>query len=705
MYLLDFTTGESVLRDLVVALLTCLVATFAASRLRIPSVVGLLVAGVVIGPGGIGLISAGSNTETLANIGIVFLLFAIGLQFPVAELKGMKRAVFGGGGLQVLLTTLVLAFPLSLLGEWIGLTTGQAIFAGLLLSQSSTAVMMKVLEQRGESGSAAGRIAVAVSIFQDVSSIAVILFIPVMAGVGGSVLEIFGMVGKSVLAIVVVFVLARILLPKFFDAVVRTRSTEVFSFATIAVILGVAFFSGLLGLSLALGAFMAGIVVAESDVARQVLADIRLLRDNLMGLFFVSVGLLLRPQLLVEQGALLLGIAVAAVALKAAVMVSVGIGLGFGIRTSVTAGILVAQIGEFSFVLAQVAREYRLLPEGTYESFVAVAILSMVLMPGVLRFADPISTWLEKRRFLRRIRRNRIDRGLASLPSEYDSSQDDRPCVLVIGYGVTGRNIHRMLGDMPTREVIIETNPHTVRRERERGLRIFYGDACRPEVLLHAGIRSAVAVAVTVPDPAAAEAIVYQCRQLNPDAGIIVRTRFTREIEPLKALGATHVIPEEVETSLELGGRMMAMLGASAWAVAEQKHQIRRDQYHLLLDADPATPARSSVAPLSSLAGAEVAAIRLGEDAKGAGKTLKDLDLRASTGASVFAVVRGHEVIRGPGADFRFAIEDVVYLLGSHEEVEAAEHLIGCTPPVTKPSDDELLDLGARNTKRLHTAE
>lgn len=700
---------QAVVQSLVIALGVCLVTSFICSRIKVPSVVGLLVAGVAVGPGGIGLIQGGPATVALAEIGLVFLMFAIGLGLPVQDMKTMRRAVFGGGGLQVGLTTLALALPLALLGEEVvGLTVGQSIFAGLLLAQSSTAVMLNVMDRRGESNSPAAKVGLSVSIFQDVTSIPIILFIPVMAGQAAGVTDVAVIVGKSVLAIAVVFVLAKVLLPRFFDAVVRTRSQEVFSFATVAVIMGVAFFSGMLGLSLTLGAFLAGVVVAESDVARQVLADIRLIRDNLVGLFFVSVGLLLDPRVFVDHGPVIIGLALAAMLVKGAIMIAVGMGLGFGVRTSVGTGILNAQIGEFAFVLASVARKLEqdtglaLFPPGTYEPFVAVAILTMVLMPGCLRFWAPLSAWIERRSVFRAFRRSRLDRDLGALPGG-SARTSVNSHVVVIGYGLSGKNVVRMLKAVDIPVIVIEMNPHTVRAERAKGTMIFFGDASRPEVLSHAGVARAKAVVVTIPDAAAAEAAVQAARTCSPDAYIVVRTRYVREVPRLRALGANSVVPEEFETSLELASQSMEVMGASEWGIAQQKHIIREDQYRLLLEgmgADSGGAVKcSNLLPLSVLLSSDMAVVSLAPGSPGIGATLAGLDLRRTTGASVVGIARGSDTIRGPGGDLTLQENDVVYLFGSSDELDAARIALAGEGHEPMPSE------GRRTARKIKAAE
>jgi CPA2 family monovalent cation:H+ antiporter-2 len=431
-----------------------------------------------------------------------------------------------------------------------------------------------------------------------------------------------------------------------------------------------------------------------------------LIRDNLVGLFFVSVGLLLDPRVFVDHGFLIVGLALAAMLVKGTIMAAVGMGLGFGARASVGTGILNAQIGEFAFVLAQVARKLEkdtgmaIFPPGTYEPFVAVAILTMVLMPGSLKLWTPITAWIERRSAFRSFRRSRVDRDLGALPGGSARTAVSAH-VVVIGYGLSGKNVVRMLKAVDIPVIVIEMNPHTVRAEREKGTMIFYGDAARVEVLAHAGVARAKAVVVTIPDAAAAEAAVQAARKCSPDAYIVVRTRYVREVARLRQLGANSVVPEEFETSLELAAQSMEAMGASEWGIAQQKSIIREDQYQMLLEAqggDASAVKCSNLLPLSVLLTSDVAAVSVPKGSAGIGATLAEIDLRRKTGASVIGVSRGPETLRAPGGSFEIREGDVLYLFGSTDEIDAARIALAGAGHEPMPSE------ARRTARKMGTA-
>jgi CPA2 family monovalent cation:H+ antiporter-2 len=584
------TETPAMLRDVVIALAVALAVATVFSRFRLPPVVGFLAAGTLIGPAGLGLISEAESIEAMAEIGVVFLLFTIGLKFPLDEMIRQRGSVFGVGTLQTAATMTVGAAPLLLLPDS---TLRSVLFMGILLALSSTAVVLRVLESRGEAQGPQGRLAISVLIFHDLAAILFILILPVL-GAGGSaegggpgVGEVALSLLKLLVMVSVLFGASRFILPRVFRAVTSTRSAEIFSLATIVIIMGTAYVAGAVHVSVALGAFLAGMVVADSDFARQVLADVRPIRDTLSSLFFVSIGLLVTRAVWVQYWWLIPLLAAAAIIVKAAIAAGAGVLLGHGVRNSVVAGLMIAQIGEFSFVLAQGGRTASLLTAQHYEVFIAVSVLTMAATPFLIAAAPKIAHRLERITALRSMRHARVDRGLASLPEEATHGHGGggpsiSGHIIVVGYGVNGQNVVRVLREAKVPRIIVELNPHTVRRVRAEGELIFYGDASRQEVLEHAGVERCRAVAVALPDAASAEAVVCAVNKLNPAAQTIVRTRFVREVEPLLKLGATHVVPEEFETSLELATLALEAVGIGPEAVEKQVQSIRDDHYRPL---------------------------------------------------------------------------------------------------------------------------
>ncbi len=687
MFLLAGPGDVSVMQDAVIALAGALLAALICTKLGVPLIIGFMLAGVAIGPSLTGLISNQDSIALLAEIGVVFLLFTIGLKFTIRELLSMKRVVFGVGLLQFFVTG---AFASAL--AWIfapitGMNPTHIFIVGVLIPHSSTALIMKSLEQRGDSESGPAKMAVGVSLFQDLSSIVWIVLVKQFAidKPTSTPLAVIGEIGLSFLLVAALFVAARAVLPWFLRLVIGTRSLEVFSLASILVVIGTAYLCNIAGASLALGAFMAGIVITEADTTKQMLGEVRNIRDTLSSLFFVSIGLLLSVEVLAEHWLLIPSLAVAVLVLKFLIMAGVALALGFGVRLSVTSAVWLSQIGEFSFVIGLVALQAGLLPGESYPIFIAVVVLTMAVSPLLVPLGPWLAGVLEHSPALRSLRHNRVDAGLSSIQGGAGKLDGH---VVIVGYGVNGRNVARMLRVSGVPTVIIELNPHTVREVRASGETIFYGDASRPEVLRHAGVERAKAVVVALPDSSTTGGVVQLVRSINPSVSIVARTRMVRDVEEIAQLGANAVIPEELETSLELAGRALEAVGASAWGIAQQKAIVRRDQYRALSDGFASNggrvPPQEEMLPLGALAGADVALVTVHEGSALANKTLGEIHLRQRTGVSVIAVMRGSDLIRNPGADFVPLSGDLMYVFGSPAEVDNACDLLEAQESQTK---------------------
>lgn len=673
--------------DVVIAMVAAFVAALIAIRLKIPTVLGFLAAGVLIGPGVSGIVHHPQSVDLMAEIGIVFLLFTIGLKFSLKELVKLRRAVFGAGSLQVGLTTAAGAGLMMLLGY--GLM--QALFFGILLALSSTAVVIKLMEDKGVYPTPEGKASIGVLLFQDIAAILLIVLVPVLGASAGlkpgaeekSAGELVWEVSQAFLVIIGIFVAARLLLPRLFRVVVGTRSRELFSLATVVIVLATAAGAGAAGVSLALGAFIAGMVISESDFARQVFADILPIRDTLTGLFFVSIGMLVEPGIWTTDWDVILGLTAGGMIVKFALLTGIMLIFGYGGRISVIAGAWLCQVGEFSFVIARSGAVEGLMSARELSLLIAFAILSMALTPLVFTLGPRLfdrMTRRERMRFLRDTRTQRFN--MKKLNKERGQDAEDGH-VLIIGFGISGRNVARMLRHAAIPYTILEMNPRTVEVERERGERIFFGDASRSEILHMAGIRAAHVVVVALPDPATSEAVVKACHEMAPSARIAVRTRYLREVERLEALGADLVVPEEFETSLALAGGVMEALGATAWGIAQQQRAIRKEHYALLSDSEDAGAADTSCADQPELAlifHAGLASVSVPSDSPVCGTSLKSLNLRQKTGASVIAIGRGNELIRNPGGEEEVRPGDIVYLFGDQSEISRATSLLKPTP-------------------------
>ena len=646
------------LEELVIVLAASLLIIYLSHKVKLPSVVGFLLTGVLIGPGGLSLVKNTGTVNILAEIGVVMLLFTIGLEFEPARLKRIQRDFWAGGGLQVSLTTSATVVILVLLKVHLR----EALFYGFLVSLSSTAVVLKILADRGETDAPQGRISLGVLIFQDLAIVPMIALVPVLANVQkvslGAIVLRFGL---SALAIGTAFVLARFLMPRVLHLVVRTRIREVFLIATLFFCLGMALLTSLLGLSLALGAFLAGVVLAESEYSHQVVSEILPFKNVFNSLFFISVGMLLDVGAVWRFKFTVLALVVSVFLLKAIVVIlTVGI-LGYGSRIALVTGLALAQIGEFSFVLAGVGRANGLLPGDIFQAFIASSILTILATPFLIQAAPALAERGErvfpwKKRTIHK----------AAKPS-----CDLEGHVIVAGYGLSGRNLAHVLKEAGIPYVILELNPVTVREATAAGELIIFGDVSSRTILEEAGIRRAKGMVFAISDPLMTRRGVKAVRELNRDIFIIVRTRYASEIDELLALGAGDVIPEEFETSIEIFTRVLEKYHVPRNIIDAQVKVLRGECYGMLRGACSAIrPAAERIADLLAAGTAETYFI--GKGGWPVGKTLGGLDLRGRTGATVIAVVRGEESFTSPGAEFEVREQDTLVLVASHNDIDRA---------------------------------
>ncbi|MDQ3798233.1 MAG: cation:proton antiporter [Acidobacteriota bacterium] len=655
--------------DLLIILLVSVPVAFLCLRVKLPLLVGLMLTGIVIGPYGLGLIKELEAIEILAEIGVMLLLFTIGLEFSLRRLREMKRLVLLGGGLQVGLTIAATAGVAALFGR----ETNQAIFFGFLVALSSTAIVLKSYAERNEIDSPHGRAGVGILLFQDISIVLMMLMVPVLGGKdAASVGAIAKTLGGSLVALILIVVAAWLIVPRLLRQVVRLRSPEVLILTAVLVTLGMSWVTSHFGLSLALGAFIAGMVIADSDYSHQVAADILPFRDVFNSLFFVSIGLLLSLAALVENFTTVLLWIVLLIAGKALIVWSVVQLLGFPQRVAAMTALGLAQIGEFSFVLAKSGRSVDLLPDTDYQTFLAASIISMIATPFMIS-AAPRFGYLAQSIFKDRKPDELAENGEEDI--HLTSSGGLNNHVIIVGYGLNGRNLARVLRAVLVPYTILDLNADVVREAKEKGEKINFGDATRREILHHARIENANALVLAMSDPHAARHTVKQARLCNENIYIVVRTRYTSEITELLELGADEVIPEEFETSIEIFSRVLLRYGVDRFTIESQIEQIRRQGYEMLRSAS--LHPRIQMANLKNvLQEATTETIKLNEDSPVIEKNLGELNLRGQSGATLIAVVRNGETKISPGANYKLKAGDILVLFGKPEKIERAVKIL-----------------------------
>jgi len=651
------------LRQLIIVLAATISIVFVFQKLRLPTIVGFLLAGVIIGPNGLQLITSLSQVETLAEIGVVLLLFSIGLEFSFETIVSVQRRVIWAGLLQVGLTILLVLA----LTRFFGLSIEIGIFYGFLLSLSSTAIVLRIYNDRREINSIQGRLASGVLLFQDLCIVPMMLLLPVLGQSGkGSLVSIVWAVAKALFALVLIVWAARRFLPRLLHQVALLRNREIFILFVVLICLGTAWLASESGLSLALGALIAGLVISESELSHQIIADVLPLRDCFSGIFFISIGMLLNLDLLTRDFLTPLMNLLLIVGIKSLLIFAVFWWLYGSIRLAVLLGLSLAQVGEFSFILAKAGINYKLLTPANEQLFLAGSILSMIATPFLIQSVHGLAVGLEAM--------------LGASPESTSAGETAasenvaQGHVVVVGYGLNGQNLARVLKEVGIPYRVLEMDPDLVRCAKAAGEPIFFGDGTRPEILQQAGIRQARVVVIAISDPAATARVVSQARRLRPDLYIIVRTRYVAEIDHLYRLGANQVIPEEFETSVEIFARVLEEYHVPRNVISLQVDLIRKEHYSTLRGLRLQGKQLDELNQF--LVGTTTDIFSIVGASPVVGKSLEEVDLRSRCGATVIAVVRAGKSYHNLGADFALAAGDMLVLLGDHKALDDAAQIL-----------------------------
>jgi CPA2 family monovalent cation:H+ antiporter-2 len=648
------------LEELLIVLAVTISIVFLFQKLRVPAIVGFLLAGVVIGPGGLGLIKNVDQVETLADIGVVLLLFTIGIEFSLESFVAMQRRIIWAGFLQVFATiSLVLVIALSL-----GASTGVGVFYGFLVTMSSTAIVLRIFNDRGETNSIQGRLASGMLLFQDLCIVPMMLMVPFLAQSGeGSLLGVAWAIVKSLLALALIVWAARKLLPRLLHQVALARNREIFILFVVLVCLGTAWLSYVAGLSLALGALIAGLVISESELSHQVVADVLPLRDCFSGIFFISIGMLLNPEMLRQDWFTPLLEFGVMVSIKALVILVIFWRLYRSIRLGIILGLSLAQIGEFSFILAKAGIGHNLLSTVEEQTFLAASILSMIATPFLIQSSHGIAD-----RLTGQMNREDERRPAAERTTETGGIEGH---VIIVGYGLNGHNLARVLRESGIPYQVLELDPELVRAGKAAGEPIHFGDGTRTDILEQVGISRARVLVIAISDPTATARIVSQARRLRSDLSIIVRTRYVAEIERLYRLGANQVIPEEFETSVEIFARVLQEYHVPGNVIGLQVDLIRNEHYGTLRGLRLQGKQLDELSQF--LVGATTDIFSVLDDSPVVGRSLPEIALGKVT---VIAVVRDGKPFHNVGSDFVLQPGDLLVLLGDHKSLDDAAQMI-----------------------------
>ncbi len=646
---------------LIVFLLAAAVLTTALFRaLHLPAMLGYIALGVITGPSALGLAPDTLETRHLAEFGIVFMMFSIGLEFSLAKLRVMRFQVFGFGSLQVALTMLLGLAA----GIMLGLGWAAGIALGGALAMSSTAIVSKMLAERNELDQPHGKLVFGALLFQDLAVVPLLIFIPSLAS-GGDMVGALTTAGlKAAITLGLILVLGQRLLRPWFQIVARRKSAELFMLNVLFITLGLAYVTEQAGLSLALGAFVAGVLISETEFRYQVEGDIRPFRDVLMGLFFISVGMMLDVGIVADRwGDVLLALA-ALVAAKLALVAGLGWALRQPPATALRTGLGLAQAGEFGLVLLALSSQHGLVSAEAQQIALAAMLLSMMTAPFLIDYSQHIVQRVAGGEWLRRAQ----DVHAIAVKSFGVSRH-----VILCGYGRTGQSLARILESEGIPFIALDHDLARVKAAAAAGDNVVFGDSTRPEVMLAAGLHRARAVAVTYAHTPSALKILALAREMKPGLPVIVRTIDEADLDRLKEAGATEVVPEVLEGALMLGSQTLLMAGVPLASVLRRIRQMREQRYSTLrgfygglTDAESATPDEQE----------RLLPLRLEAGLPGTGKRLGELGLE-ELNVTVVAVRR--HGIRGsdPDPETRLEAGDVLILRGSPEALSAVETVLG----------------------------
>lgn len=641
--------------DLLILLTLALGSGLVFSRLRLSPIIGYLVSGVIAGPYGLHLIKNITQVEVIAEFGVILLLFTIGLEFSISRLLRLKRLLLVGGLAQMLLSVAVFIG----LGVLCGLQFKAAIPLAMALALSSTAIVLKLLSERGEIDTAHGRMSLGILLAQDLAVVFFLVGLPLLAGqdLTFSLWEI----GKVALLLGGLLVFSRYLLQPILLSILKARSQELFRLTILALILVTAWLTGEVGLSLELGAFLAGLALAESPYAHQALSDILPFRDTFLAIFFVSIGMLVNLDLVTDQWPMVLGVTLTVALIKFAAAVLATTLCRYPLRIALLSGMLLFQAGEFSFVFLKAATNLHLIPENAYQMVLAVIALTMIATPLIAGRAE---SWAA---------------ALATLfgkptgemhPELQERTANLTGHVLIAGYGLSGRNVGRILRRFDIPHLYVELNGDNVAKGRRDGEFIVYGDIASAEVLHELGIERARALVLAINDTAALARTISIARQISAEIYILARTRYVAELDHLCKLGADEVIPDEFEASLQLGANLMRSFSLSEGRILHVLADMRQQHYASMLRAE--TPNHG----LSVLEGGRLDYQAVPGDSPCLGSSLAEIDLRNRTGVTVVGVIRQERTIYSPAGSFRIEQGDTLMLLGSSEDVLKAGELL-----------------------------
>jgi CPA2 family monovalent cation:H+ antiporter-2 len=650
-----------VLKNIVIIFALSTLVNFLFTKIKVPTILGYLLTGVLVGPSLLGIISSHTDIEMIAEIGVVMLLFGIGLEFSLNHLLKIRKIVFLGGFLQLTFTVAVTLF----IARGYDIDWKGALFIGFLTALSSTAVVLKILQERSELTSNYGRTVLGILIFQDLLLVPLLLFTPILGGqVTNQGYQLVQLILKAVFIIGFIYIGNRWLMPKLLHAIAMTKNQELFMMSILFICFAVALLTAELGMSLAFGAFLAGLMISDSQYSQSAFGDLIPLKDLFASFFFISLGILLDLGFVFDHLGLVFITVMIVIFFKALTASGTAFLLGHTFRGTVMVGFALSQVGEFSFILAKMGLEYNILSTFIYQLFIAVAVISMSFTPLLMQVSRPFSNILLKLPLPKKL----VD-GIFPLPGL--DIPEFKNHLVFIGKDSRALNLSVMAKNMGLPYISIVFDPDSVRKRQLKGEIVIYGDAVNEPILKKAHTDKADIVVVSIGNLITSMAVIEKVRSMNPHVYIIVRAKKIENIEELYNFGANQVIPEEFETSIELFDRVLSKLLIPRKEINAVIARIRDDNYGIFMDKET----KSDFSALKKYANIEITAVKLDDHSSAVGKSLLEMQFRKTFGVTVAALFRKNVLIDNPDAETIFEKGDIVYLMGRSEQIANATEL------------------------------
>lgn len=630
------------------------------NKIKIPPLIGFILTGILIGPYGFGLIRLNDDVEMFSELGIVLILFSVGIDFSINKLLSLKKVIFLGGATQVILSILLTMA----LGIALGYNINTSLFLGFIIATSSTAIILKLLMGNAQIDSPEGRISMGILIFQDLAVVPMILMVPILTGESNNIFEsIIFLILKMVGILLYIFISIKFVMPKLIFGVAKTKIKELFLFFIILIALLSIFMAELSGLSIALGAFIAGLIISETEYNHEALGFVEPLRDIFGSIFFISVGMLFNPYVIINNFSFIaLGFLIILLIKFTSGFVAVKL-LNYPIRIILSVAFYISQVGEFSFVLAGIGLNQGIISQDIFDVTISLAVLTLIATPFLFNLTPFITKKLSKNINLENDIFYQIDKNDLKLESH----------IIIIGYGINGRNLALAAKFADLKYVIIEMNPITVKMEKEKGEPIYYGDASKEAILHNLSIKTAKVCVIAISDPAATRAITSIVKKINPKIYLIARTRFMQEVEPLLNLRANYVIPEEYETSIQIFSKVLlkymipisdintfiTTIRSSGYGIFRHKNQNQSfDNFSMIIEDY------------------DILSIKIRSKGEIVGKSLADINFRTKFDLTLLAIDRKNKLIANPKSEDFIMLNDIVICWGSKASLEQFENYV-----------------------------